>query len=493
MRLKQTISIAAGLLCTLNSVAQFKYNITATPDSAIVRLNGMEVCTTPCSPLFRWKKDAQDGMVLLEVSSPGYNSWADTIRKKPTELKLSSNVDLDLDYPELELDSTAPIVAFDKLVMDPPDQKKIGRYKDKQGETETMGWVGSKISERKFARIFYGTTIASGVPTPFDSKARVFSEQKRNANKLPRFIIGGTITEMFTNLAYDKSAGKGVDPVLGSSRTNIEWQVMDMATGKVVLKRNKPAEVRIRCRPYDTSTIPIRVFELSLLGLYEDEDMLRLLKETENASFTPRVIAADDTLIMQSVLLPSFENSAELIQYGSEACVTVLTDGGHGSGVVISEDGMILSAEHVISGANKIEVEFANGLKMDATIVRTDPVNDVVLLQISGKGHKALPLGVNSSPKLGEEVLTIGTPAEVELGQSVAKGIVSGKRKVDNDVYIQTDMAVSPGNSGGPLINMQGEVVGIIQRKVIAEGVEGIGFALPIDVAVEVLGLRPTK
>ena len=78
----------------------------------------------------------------------------------------------------------------------------------------------------------------------------------------------------------------------------------------------------------------------------------------------------------------------------------------------------------------------------------------------------------------------------MELGQSVAKGILSGKRKIKDKIYIQTDMAVSPGNSGGPLLNEKGEIIGIVQRKIVDEGVEGIGFAIPIDKAIEILNIE---
>jgi hypothetical protein len=84
----------------------------------------------------------------------------------------------------------------------------------------------------------------------------------------------------------------------------------------------------------------------------------------------------------------------------------------------------------------------------------------------------------------------IGTPGDVELGQSVSKGILSGKRKVSEIIYLQTYVAVSPGNSGGPLIDERGQIVGIIQRKLVGAGIEGVGFALPIETAMKQLGLE---
>jgi S1-C subfamily serine protease len=133
---------------------------------------------------------------------------------------------------------------------------------------------------------------------------------------------------------------------------------------------------------------------------------------------------------------------------------------------------------------------FSDGLKQQAVIRSFDLENDVVLLEISGSGYRALPIGRSDSLSLGDEVITIGTPADLSLGQSVARGILSGKRMFEDIVYLQTDMAVSPGNSGGPLLNSKGEIVGIIQRKVVMSGVEGIGFAIPIERAASILRIQ---
>src|SRR5690606_14417458 len=116
--------------------------------------------------------------------------------------------------------------------------------------------------------------------------------------------------------------------------------------------------------------------------------------------------------------------------------------------------------------------------------------NDIALLKVQGRGFRALPISEDNEYQLGAEVITIGTPADVELGQSISKGILSGKRKKDDKIYWQVDMAVSPGNSGGPLMNTKGEIIGIIQSKIVLEGVEGIGFALPIGKVKEVFNIQ---
>lgn len=486
----------ATLLClaAINATAQFRYTIHASPDSAIVRMNGQEICATPCHAEYRWKQIANNNQIVVEVSSPGYTSWLDTIIGKPHDLLQQTTVDLDLKYPDLSaIKGELPVIAFDKIVLDLPDEDKIGRVNKQDGTGENLSWRNARVSERSFQRMFYRTAGQCGLPTPFEKKARVFSDEHRLPGKPPRFILAGTVVYLNTKLRYKKPSVKSADPYTGYTELTVKWEVMDMAQGKVVLSKEEESRIARRTSKYSTEELDINSFILTLVQFFSSSEFEDLLAKTEELDFIPRSIDVDDTLAIEPVAIPNHKSSMAMIQYASNSCVTVITDAGHGSGVVIGQNGLILSAEHVVSGANTVDVLFSDGLKMGANVVRADPLNDVVLLEISGEGYQALPLAVNHDATLGEEVLTIGTPAELELGQSIAKGIVSGKRKVEGNIFIQTDMAVSPGNSGGPLLNSKGEIIGVVQRKVVAEGVEGIGFAIPINVAAEALGLRISK
>ena len=160
-----------------------------------------------------------------------------------------------------------------------------------------------------------------------------------------------------------------------------------------------------------------------------------------------------------------------------------------GSGFIISDDGYVLTNNHVVADADEIIVRLSDRSELQAKLVGTDPRTDVALLKVEGKNLPTVKLGDSSKLKVGEWVLAIGSPFGFD--HSVTKGIVSAKgRTLPNDTYvpfIQTDVAINPGNSGGPLFNMNGEVVGInSQIFTRSGGFMGLSFAIPIDVALDV-------
>ncbi len=160
-----------------------------------------------------------------------------------------------------------------------------------------------------------------------------------------------------------------------------------------------------------------------------------------------------------------------------------------GSGFIISDDGYVLTNNHVVADADEIIVRLSDRSELQAKLVGTDPRTDVALLKVEGKNLPTVKLGDSEKLKVGEWVLAIGSPFGFD--HSVTKGIVSAKgRTLPNDTYvpfIQTDVAINPGNSGGPLFNMDGEVVGInSQIFTRSGGFMGLSFAIPIDVALDV-------
>ncbi|NQV52744.1 MAG: trypsin-like peptidase domain-containing protein [Flavobacteriales bacterium] len=179
---------------------------------------------------------------------------------------------------------------------------------------------------------------------------------------------------------------------------------------------------------------------------------------------------------------------SEIAAEHKDAVVTILNNAGHGSGFVVTEDGYIMTNAHVVDGFNDLKVKFANGFSFTPEVVSIDVDVDVALLKVPGDGYPYLTM-TTTQPDLGEEILVIGTPAQEDLSQSVSRGVVSGIRLIDGRKMIQTDAGISPGNSGGPMFDMYGQVVGIVTSKIIGGGVEGIGFGIPSSEVIKSLGV----
>ena len=171
---------------------------------------------------------------------------------------------------------------------------------------------------------------------------------------------------------------------------------------------------------------------------------------------------------------------------------------GSGSGFVVSNDGYILTNNHVVDGAQKVTVQLLDRRSFPATVVGTDPATDVAVIKIDARGLTPAPLGSSAQTKIGEWVLAVGNPLGDNLTFTVTSGIVSAKGRglpslpgrSDRSIqdFIQTDAAINPGNSGGPLVNVRGEVIGINAAIASETGYnQGYGFAVPIDLARQVM------
>ena len=159
-----------------------------------------------------------------------------------------------------------------------------------------------------------------------------------------------------------------------------------------------------------------------------------------------------------------------------------------GTGFIISEDGYILTNDHVVDGADEIKVKLSDGRVFSGTVRGLDPKLDLALIKIdAGKELPVARLGDSDKLRIGEWVMAIGNPFGLE--QTVTVGIVSAKGRVIGagpyDDFIQTDASINPGNSGGPLFNVRGEVIGI--NTAIVAGGQGIGFAIPVNMAKQIV------
>lgn len=169
---------------------------------------------------------------------------------------------------------------------------------------------------------------------------------------------------------------------------------------------------------------------------------------------------------------------------------------GLGSGVIVRSDGYIVTNNHVIDGADELEIAMYDGRFLEAEIVGTDPESDLAVIKVDADDLPYVTYGSSKDIKIGQWVMAFGSPLSQDLGNTVTSGIVSGLSRTSNSLtnlnafaaFIQTDAAINPGNSGGPLVNLQGEIVGINSAILSRSGGnQGIGFAIPVDVVENVI------
>ncbi len=187
--------------------------------------------------------------------------------------------------------------------------------------------------------------------------------------------------------------------------------------------------------------------------------------------------------------------AATVVEISTETMVTSsfygqYITGGAGSGVIITENGYIITCAHVVNGAENITVKMTDGMEYPATLVGSDTLTDIAVVKIDVTGLPYAIVGDSSDLVVGEAAIAIGNPLG-ELGGTVTNGIISAldrEVEIDGQKYnlLQTNAAINPGNSGGGLFNVNAELIGVVNAKSSGSGIEGLGFAIPIDDAIAV-------
>jgi putative serine protease PepD len=193
---------------------------------------------------------------------------------------------------------------------------------------------------------------------------------------------------------------------------------------------------------------------------------------------------------------------ASILKGAVPAVVALVDDGGPdsggaaGTGFVISSDGVIVTNNHVVEGAKKIQAVFSDGTTRNATVVGRNAPSDLAVVKVDGTGLQTIALGDSDQVQVGDDVVAIGNALALQGGLTVTQGIISGlHREVDTNTgsaledVLQTDAAINPGNSGGPLVDSQGRVIGINTAIADPGSAQNVGFAIPISNAKAIIDL----
>ena len=269
-------------------------------------------------------------------------------------------------------------------------------------------------------------------------------------------------------------------PLFGGGMARIETGGGAMLKGEILAEKNDRIVL-------DLGFSVISIPREAIIRIVEDDvDGEPVLRGTEDLY---RVAEDAETLPLRT-----------LVDRHGPAVVMVRTPTGLGSGFFIHPDGFVVTNDHVIAGEHEITVtvfeQSASGLKKETfenvAIIASSSEMDLALLAVragADRVFETVPLGDSADLRAGQPVFAIGSPMGLE--RSVSEGIISiANRPVNGRLHVQTTTQISPGNSGGPLFNLRGEVVGVNNMKVVAMGAEGLGFAIPANVLKFFLGNR---
>lgn len=294
--------------------------------------------------------------------------------------------------------------------------------------------------------------------------------------------LSATIKKMDVNILYRRARLTGATFLV--TKLDIEWNISDIFGQSLYTKRNKVKSGEFVFNKDKEESLSNSVQDAvneSLLSLIKTNEVKELMKYSKNKDSQTNVI----TQIPKPTVVVS--NVADAIK----ATVTVLRDDeGHGSGFLISNNGYIITNMHVVANSKSIKVKLNDGTIHNATIVKKANEADLVLLKIEVNNVVSFDLDLFEKHEVGQDVFVVGTPKSIELGQTLSKGIISGIRTSDEREWIQTNISINFGNSGGPLITKEGKLIGVVNSKIVGFGVEGIAFSIPVPHVDEYLGVK---
>lgn len=281
-------------------------------------------------------------------------------------------------------------------------------------------------------------------------------------------------------LVDNQEVASDVPAHVADGRTFVPLRFVAQALGAEVAWDEQRMQVAVATQPRVASPDPS--LQAEMLRLRADvERLTREIEALRQTVRTPAQVVRDvQSSVVGIIATKVFPGAREVI--------------GQGTGVVMSAEGMILTNTHVVKerGANTTDllVILHDGRALRAQLWNYDYLSDVALVKVTGAADLAVATFGNSDEiVVGQPVIAIGNPLSLGLRNTVTTGVISGVNRADQSAYplLQTDAAINRGNSGGPLVDYHGQVVGITSSKVVAEGVEGLGFALPINLVKDIV------
>jgi serine protease Do len=378
-------------------------------------------------------------------------------------------------------------VEFRKLLVKIARDKAIGAIQTGRGcvGTGSLHWKASPGSvDESFGPLLLSELSSAGYKI-VGGEEEVFEDAHAAR---PEFAIGGVIRDVRANACFPASRGRRGT---AEASLSVEWQIYSHRSKTVELKESTDGSGTVPELREDAAAEAItRAFVAAAKNLLADPHVQALLSGRP----APAPPKADPIPVAYETATAFPWRSVESVVSDSRmGVVTVLAGTALGSGFVISPDGYVLTGQHVVGQSRYVKARFLTGREVNGEVVRVDRRRDVALIKLEKDIYPCLPIGESSRVQPGTEVFAIGTPLFESLGQTVTKGIVSGYGEEDGLRVLRSDVAVHRGNSGGPLLDGSGYVVGVSVSgfMLMPDGVGvGLNSFIPIEEALSTLVIQ---
>lgn len=281
-------------------------------------------------------------------------------------------------------------------------------------------------------------------------------------------------------------SGYGNWNLKGSMRMDVEWQVYSPARRSLLGTINTEGSAIVSKASDDANyELLSQSFSIAANNLIADPAFLDMVERSTGLTSRPNQSQGS------SIDNPTnnYVNLEEALAAAKKSTVTVRTAQGHGSGFAVGDGSIVLTNSHVVGDAENVSLITSGGLSIDAKVINVSKERDIALIQLKGLRLPALHVS-KSSPQAGADVYAVGSPLTENLSGTVTSGIVSGTRMLDGQNWLQSDAAISPGNSGGPLLDSRGSVVGLSTAGFQANGSQvGLNLFIPIVDGLAFVGL----
>jgi S1-C subfamily serine protease len=377
------------------------------------------------------------------------------------ELPKKEENGMDMQLNKVGLDLKAEQIQFRFY----PNYKYFIRGQGAQEQTLSGENENFKVENTVFASLLNEVLKERGY---VDTTRKVFKR-----SYLSNLLLDATVTRYRINQVNNSYGGSMMFVDL-----TIDWKIKDyydqtigefsgdVTSGQFAYSRFNSGDMRLALEASISDAL-----ESGLIELLYSSSIQKVLKSRDRAE----IEAAFAPLPVGSA--PRYASSvAEAVK----STVTVKSTDGHGSGFIIGSDGYIVTNHHVVLDTVPPTVILNDGSEHTATVIRESLIHDLALLQIDTTGLTPLKISNNREVEIASDVYVIGTPTSEDLPQTVSRGIISGIRTPRPDArLLQTDASINGGNSGGPIINASGEVIGVVSTKIWGFGIEGVAFGIP--------------